>query len=92
MTQPTRADEVAMMMFAVERRDAIGLDMWRHFVDMGGMNDRRYHYVLEKWEDRGWWDCGVSTRCGWLTDKGRVALARILAGSSTETTSSPPTT
>lgn len=24
--------------------------------------------TLEKWESRGWWDCGVSLDLGWFTD------------------------
>lgn len=24
--------------------------------------------TLEKWVDKGWWDCGIRTMCGWLEE------------------------
>ncbi len=38
--------------------------------------------ILAKFDaltDRGYIDCGVSARTGWLTDKGKQALAAIAA-------------
>lgn len=37
---------------------------------------RRWLAVLVKWERKGWWECGVSLRTGWITDKGRTELVR----------------
>lgn len=28
---------------------------------------------------RGWWDCGVTLRSGWLTDKGLAEMPAFLA-------------
>ena len=30
--------------------------------------EKRAHYWLEKWIRKGWFECGVSVRTGWLTD------------------------
>lgn len=70
-----------MMAYALDH-DEQGIDMWRHFVESGGVNDKRYHYVLSKWSDRGWWNYGVSLRSGWLESVGREAMqaARRAAG------------
>ena len=35
-----------------------------------GMHPKRAIGIAEKWERRGWWDSGVSTRAGWLTPAG----------------------
>ena len=29
---------------------------------------------LEKWELKGWWECGVSLRTGWFTKKAPIAI------------------
>lgn len=43
---------------------------------MGSMHPKRLEYILSKWENKGWFECGVSLRTGWLTDEGkRVARA-----------------
>lgn len=34
--------------------------------------ERRAVYYCEKWWDRGWLECGVSSRTGWLTDEGKA--------------------
>lgn len=39
-----------------------------------GMHPKRLHYLCEKWIDKGWLECGVSARTGWLTDVGAAAL------------------
>ncbi len=41
--------------------------------------DKRGLYILGKWEARGWWDCGVTLRSGWLTDKGLAEMPAFLA-------------
>ncbi len=45
--------------------------------DALGMGGNRVHYLLDKWIDKGWWECGVSARTGWLTEKGLVEAERI---------------
>lgn len=37
--------------------------------DRLGIPRKRAWRLLEKWSDKGWWDCGVSDRTGWFTDK-----------------------
>lgn len=36
------------------------------------------HYYLKKWEQRGWWEYGVSLRGGWLTSVGKIELSSII--------------
>lgn len=38
-----------------------------------GMNRKRAEYLCQKWVDKGWMECGVSARTGWLTDEGMAA-------------------
>lgn len=42
-----------------------------------GIHPKRVCYLLEKWADKGWWECGVSLRTGWLTAKGLEVANRI---------------
>lgn len=42
-----------------------------------GLHVKRALYLLEKWADKRWWDCGVSLRTGWLTDAGQRAAADV---------------
>jgi len=35
---------------------------------------KRKGCILEKWNRKGYWDCGVTLRSGWLTQKGRISL------------------
>lgn len=46
--------------------------------DLLGMNHKRSDYLLRKWCHKGWWECGVSERSGWFTDKGRAKVAELL--------------
>lgn len=32
-----------------------------------GIAEKRGYCLLQKWADKGWWDYGVSLRCGWFT-------------------------
>lgn len=36
---------------------------------MVGMNFNRMFYLLDKWTSKGWWEYGVSLRCGWFTEE-----------------------
>lgn len=38
-----------------------------------GIHEKRTGYLLNKWIDKGWLECGVSARTGWLTEKGLEA-------------------
>ena len=31
---------------------------------------KRFNYLAEKWTTKGYWECGVSLRTGWLTEEG----------------------
>ena len=31
---------------------------------------KRCWYLLDKWAEKGWYDCGVADDLGWLTPKG----------------------
>ncbi len=37
-----------------------------------GMNEKRVTYICEKWLNKGWLDCGISARSGWLTEAGKA--------------------
>lgn len=52
---------------------ALATDLAKTF----GMHEKRAHYLLLKWADRGWWEYGVSARTGWLTEKGLDAAKTI---------------
>ncbi len=41
-----------------------------HANDMG-MHPKRANYLFEKWIDKGWLECGVTARTGWLTEEGK---------------------
>ncbi len=32
-----------------------------------GIHPNRAYRLLEKWTAKGWWEYGVSMRCGWFT-------------------------
>jgi hypothetical protein len=34
------------------------------------MHHKRAWYLLEKWADKGWYDCGVVLDLGWITPEG----------------------
>lgn len=61
----------------VLERHAMPIDE-RPFVDEMAerikMHTKRVHYILAKWDRKGWWTYGVSLRSGWLTDEGVRAL------------------
>lgn len=44
-----------------------------------GMHPRRAEYLFNKWIDKGWWECGVSARTGWLTPAGLAKAAALSA-------------
>lgn len=71
-----KPDERAMMEIAVATgayRDGAG-----DVVEL----TKRQSYILSKWVARGWWDCGVSLRSGWVTD--RAAMERCLTSNACE--------
>ena len=77
MTQPKRDDEIAFYNalrnvrrtvrvtsgYNIELTSPSALEVARGL----GMNLKRAHYLLEKWYDKGWIDCGVSLWRGWFT-------------------------
>ena len=38
------------------------------------MHQNRAYRLLEKWADKGWWEYGVSLRCGWFTPEAPEVL------------------
>ena len=42
---------------------------------MIGMHFNRMFYLLDKWADKGYWEYGVSLRCGWFTEAAPERLA-----------------
>lgn len=40
-----------------------------------GIHPNRAQYLFEKWVKKGWWECGVSARTGWVTEKGKGVVA-----------------
>lgn len=38
-----------------------------------GIHPKRAEYLLDKWVSKGWFECGVSLRSGWLTEAGLAA-------------------
>lgn len=41
--------------------------------------DKQHYYYLEKWESKGYWDSGVSSRSGWPTMKGLEYFKKVLS-------------
>jgi len=39
----------------------------REIISISGIDDKRVYYILEKWDRKGWYQCGVSLYSGWLT-------------------------
>lgn len=75
MTQPIRADERDLM-----RRVLAHPRGWlREDDDSLVETTKREEYVLAKWERRRWWESGVSSRAGWITDAGREHFKGVLA-------------
>lgn len=74
--QPTKPDELALM-----RRVLAHPKGWLRDGDSDDLVEttKRDEYVLAKWEKRGWWDSGVSTRSGWLTPAGRAHFESVIA-------------
>lgn len=73
------------------------LQFIRRVLDWGGsipsqewknLTKRQYAY-LEKWSAKDYWDSGVTTRSGWLTDKGRAEFKELMNRSSTPLTYDP---
>jgi hypothetical protein len=40
----------------------------RRFVEAYPINQKRAWYLLGKWYDKGWFDCGVSLGAGWFNE------------------------
>lgn len=65
-----KPDEREMMRRALQREQTSPFD--ESCADIAHPN--RVLYVIEKWSGKGWWQYGVSLRCGWLTNQGRAAF------------------
>lgn len=68
-----KPDERALL-DELQRQSAGGRQPYVRCVVSGlGMNWKRAAYILQKWEQRGWYDYGVSVLAGWLTEEGKQA-------------------
>ncbi len=72
-------DDERCLLIELARRHKVGQK--DEFADavakrLTGMHEKRCQRILEKWEDKGWWDSGVSCRSGWMTAKGLAEAER----------------
>ncbi len=70
-----KPDEKALLMLAAKRHGgAFKVSGAVPFIDAIaaeiGMNEKRAVGLAEKWDRKGWWDSGVTTRSGWFTEAG----------------------
>ncbi len=42
---------------------------WERIAQRLGMPMKRLYYILEKWNDKGILNCGISERTSWIEDK-----------------------
>ena len=42
------------------------------------MHEKRVLYILEKWDNKGWYRYGVTLDLGWLTEEGKEAAQRAI--------------
>jgi hypothetical protein len=74
VTQPRRPDEIAL--YARLRADGRcpGPNAVYEAFDALSIPEKRGFYLLDKWDAKGWWEYGVSLRCGWFTENAPEAL------------------
>lgn len=65
-----KSDELQLLKVALAWHGRKGRPLMDALGAEFGMHHKRIQFLLEKWGDKGWWECGVSERTGWLTDKG----------------------
>ena len=53
---------------------------------------KRAWYLLDKWADKGWYDYGVTSDLGWLTDKGKEKASELAHNKRHEGESNPQAT
>jgi hypothetical protein len=41
------------------------------------MHNNRLNYILNKWIDKGWWECGIGPQSGWFTDEGKRVVKSL---------------
>ncbi len=63
-------DDECCLLTVLRKRTKFGHVYVRDLVTELGMNEKRAAYILEKWYDKGWYECGVSIMAGWLTEEG----------------------
>lgn len=66
-----KPDEIEFMDLVHQNEFKVPRDLW-------DLLTKRQYYLLEKWDDKGYWDCGVSVRSGWATDEGKEYFKRVL--------------
>lgn len=69
-----KPDERALLLKLADGRSP---DVFATDVAVGmGINVNRAMYLLEKWSNKGWWNSGISTRSGWMTELGKEAASK----------------
>jgi hypothetical protein len=68
----TKPDEIRLFN-ALKRRADGDLD-GRGMAASLGISEKVAYNRLMKWEDRGWWEYGVSAFCGWFTKLGKAVV------------------
>ena len=73
-----KADEVTFFMLMQQRCRTAGLDTGESpraiIADSSHLiNEKRAHYLLQKWTGKGWYDWGTVIDGGWMTEAGMAA-------------------
>ena len=71
----TEPDELRMMQMTTPRAP-YNAPIFAQIPDW--LPEERFFFILQKWEERGWWEHGVSLRTGWLTVTGKACIEIIL--------------
>jgi hypothetical protein len=74
-----KPDEIELANIILSNKEHIYAENYTYKVpyEMWDKLTKRQMYILKKWLDKNWWDCGVTIRSGWLTDEGLVALTEM---------------
>jgi len=65
-----KEDERLLLKTMIERTTENSSPYIMSLIEELGINRKRAAYIFEKWAARGWYDYGVSSFGGWLTDEG----------------------
>jgi len=77
VSTPTSKDELQLMAAIAAEGRLLGRRCAKELAEEQGMHPRRAEYIYEKWIRKGWWECGISRRTGWLTEAGWERAAAL---------------